>query len=262
MLVIDAGGDCGQNADSIHTWGQLLFDHDPQKNVAFSVHMYAYWRDPGDPIVGTWDGRQPYDLDLEMNALVNTGLPLIVGEFGWQASNEVRYTTSIAMQTYENHGVGWLAWMWHGGNNLDMAHGHQYNSDADLTDYGRFVVNDPTVGLKATAVKASIFGTVPPPDGGTYPDAAVSPDASYIDSGAQLDGGVLRDAGAPTQDSGVQQDTGIPRVDGGRSSGGGGGRERGGCDCAATDPVRGNAPSIPLVGLMLFGVLRSRRSAG
>ena len=48
-LMIDAGGACGQLADSIESYGRAIFDSDPEKNVVFSIHMYGFWRDPGDP---------------------------------------------------------------------------------------------------------------------------------------------------------------------------------------------------------------------
>lgn len=160
MLVIDAGGACGQNAESIETWGREIFDSDPEKNVVFSVHMYGFWKDPGDPLVGTWDGHQPYDIDGELTRLDATGLPIIVGEFSWDAFEQVTYTTKAALTAYEKHGVGWLAWMWFnpGGDvTVDMAKSNSYTQSSDLTDFGHLVVEDPSVGLLAKARPATIF---------------------------------------------------------------------------------------------------------
>lgn len=158
LLLIDAG-QCGQVAETITSWGREIFESDPERNVAFSVHMYTYWVDPGDPSVATWTALQPYDTDAQLGALVATGLPVVVGEFSWQASNSVPYTTRRAMQAYEAHHVGWLAWSWNQNSDplLDMATGFQYRSTADLTEFGDLVVNDPEVGLKALATRATVF---------------------------------------------------------------------------------------------------------
>lgn len=158
LLVIDAG-ECGNVAETITSWGREIFDSDPEKNIAFSVHMYTYWYDPGDPAIGSWGGLQPYDMNAELDAVVATGLPVIVGEFGWDAADSIPYSTRPAMQLYEAHRVGWLAWSWNQNSDplLDLVNGYQYNSDADLTTYGNLVVNDPELGLKALAGRATIF---------------------------------------------------------------------------------------------------------
>jgi mannan endo-1,4-beta-mannosidase len=160
LLVIDAGGDCGQNADSIETWGKEIFAADPEKNVAFSIHMYGYWHNPGSPDVGSWDGRQPYDIDKELTKLTATGLPILVGEFSSDADETVGYTTRLALSSYEQHRVGWLAWMWDnpdGDLPVDIVSANVYNSSADLTAYGKLIVEDPQLGLKARARRATIF---------------------------------------------------------------------------------------------------------
>src|SRR5262249_24923270 len=62
---------------------------------------------------------------------------------------------------FQDLGIGWLAWSWN--QNGDPAFSmlantaYQYNSNADLTPFGNLVINDPNVGLKATARRASIF---------------------------------------------------------------------------------------------------------
>jgi hypothetical protein len=128
--------------------------------VVFSIHMYGFWKDPGDPGAGKWDGRQPYDLDGELTRLDATGLPLIVGEFSWQGFHDVTYTTRAAVTTYEKHGVGWLAWMWFnpgGEASVNMAKSNAYESSADLTEFGKLLVDDPAFGMKTKAAKATIF---------------------------------------------------------------------------------------------------------
>jgi mannan endo-1,4-beta-mannosidase len=160
LIMIDAGGACGQLAESVETWGKEIFDADPEKNVVFSIHQYGFWVDPGSPKAGTWDGHQPYDIDAELTKLQATGLPLVIGEFSWNTFNQVTYDTRTAVATYEKHGIGWLAWMWNnpgGDATVDMALTNAYSTSADLTDFGRFLIDDPALGMKANAKKATIF---------------------------------------------------------------------------------------------------------
>jgi mannan endo-1,4-beta-mannosidase len=160
MLVIDAGGECGQNPESIETWGTEIFASDPEKNVAFSVHMYGFWHNPGAADRGSWNGRQPYDMDQELGTLEATGLPVIVGEFSWNGLTDVGYDTRMALSTYEKHHMGWIAWMWFnpGGDvNVNLANNIVYATTADLSTFGRLVIEDPTLGLKANSRPATTF---------------------------------------------------------------------------------------------------------
>ena len=160
LLVIDAGGACGQDATSIERWGREIFDSDPQKNVVFSVHMYAFWHDPGSATAGSWDGKEPFDMEKELSVLQATGLPIIVGEFSWTGHAEVAYTTRAAIDTYDRHHMGFVAWMWNnpgGAATVNMANTMNYTSSSDLTEFGKLLIEDPTVGFKAVAKKATIF---------------------------------------------------------------------------------------------------------
>jgi mannan endo-1,4-beta-mannosidase len=160
LLMIDAGGACGQLAESVEAWGNAVFDSDPEKNIVFSIHQYGFWVDPGSPEAGTWDGRQPYDIDAELTRLQATGLPIVIGEFSSSAFSQVTYTTPAAVAAYEAHGVGWLAWMWNnpgGDPTVDMALTNVYQTSADLTDFGRLLIEDGTLGMKAIAKRATIF---------------------------------------------------------------------------------------------------------
>jgi len=160
LIVIDAGGNCGQNPSAIQNYGQDIIDHDPQHNILFSQHMYAFWRDnPNAPDIGTWNGHAPYAIQPELEDIVNQNLPLIIGEFSWQGASSVPYNTATAIQIFEDLGLGWLAWSWNQNSDpdLDMVRGYQYNSDADLTPFGDLIVNHPTLGLKALAEPATVF---------------------------------------------------------------------------------------------------------
>jgi mannan endo-1,4-beta-mannosidase len=159
LLMIDAGGACGQLAESVEAWGKEIVDADPEKNIVFSIHQYGFWVDPGSRKAGTWDGHQPYDIDAELTKLDALGVPIVIGEFSWTTFNQVTYTTPAAVAAYEKHGVGWLAWMWNNpaDGSVDMAKTNVYNSSADLTDFGKLLIEDPTLGMKANAKKATIF---------------------------------------------------------------------------------------------------------
>jgi mannan endo-1,4-beta-mannosidase len=159
LLVVDAG-ECGQSAGVLLRHAREVFESDPQKNVAFSVHMYTYWVDAGSPKARTWSPTLPYDMDQTLAALDAQGLAHLVGEFSWQgASDLVWYTTKTAMQLYERYQMGWLAWSWNQNSDpqLDMVKGYTYDSAADLTAFGALAIDDPEVGLKALARPATVF---------------------------------------------------------------------------------------------------------
>ncbi|MDP2343170.1 MAG: cellulase family glycosylhydrolase [Deltaproteobacteria bacterium] len=166
LLVVDAGGSCGQNPRSIRDAGQRIVDADPEHNVAFGLHMYAYWRssnDAGD--VGAWNDHgtgSPWLIDTEVKAIRDRGLALVIGEIGFDAFPDVGYSTKPALQALKSLNTGFLAWSWNANSDarLDMAatnYGSVFNSDADLSPGGRLFVLDPDVGLQSTAEAATIW---------------------------------------------------------------------------------------------------------
>ena len=172
MLVIDSGDGPGpgQSAHTIEKWGQALIDHDPQHNVALSVHMYNCWRtedrrsDVGmsHPAIGN-----PWDIATELKRMKGRRLPVIVGEFSSDKYSVVKYKTARALQIFSELGIGWLAWSWNANavSSMNMAKGWRYSSDADLKDFGKLVIKG-AYGLKATAKAATIFqakSPIPPP---------------------------------------------------------------------------------------------------
>src|SRR5262249_22336112 len=159
MIMIDAGGACGQNAESIESYGQAIMDADPQHNVVFSVHMYGYWLDAGDPSAGSWgngfpEARQPYDMGKELDRLKATGYPIVVGEYcGWPSGMAVPcpYGVAGALGTFEQKGVGYMSWEWWN-THADFATvtlGNVYTTSSDLSSWGRTTIEDPVVGSKA-----------------------------------------------------------------------------------------------------------------
>jgi len=158
LLMIDSGG-CGQDVDDIAKYGAAVLAADPLHNVVFSLHVYG-----GTPDVTT--------LDTNLDRLKATGLAFLIGEFG-PGRNIGPSPTNLApadlMASALARGIGTLAWAADDNNlansmadddwfslfyNLMKA----YTGDAaDLTIFGKVVVNDPTVGLLAVAKKASGF---------------------------------------------------------------------------------------------------------
>ena len=158
MLLIDAGG-CGQNPDGILTWGKELLNHDPLRNVAFSVHMYGLWTTADKPHDPSWQ----FKVEDYLKRFKESGLAIVLGEFGWEGSSTVAYNPKILIQKANEYGIGWLFWAWYDTSdkpffNLTKNTSYSLNSKTDFTDAGKFLVNDPQNGMKVKAKKASIFG--------------------------------------------------------------------------------------------------------
>jgi mannan endo-1,4-beta-mannosidase len=158
LLMIDSGG-CGQDVDDIANYGAAVLAADPLHNVVFSLHVYG-----GTPDVAT--------LNTNLDRLKAAGLSFLIGEFG-PGRNIGPSPTNLApadlMASALSRGVGTLAWA-ADDNNLPNSMADDdwfslffnllkaYTGDpADLTTFGKVVVNDPTVGLLAVAKKAGGF---------------------------------------------------------------------------------------------------------
>lgn len=164
LICIDAGGNCGQNPNSLITWGDALFDSDPQKNIMLSIHLYGFWR-TADRSYPSW--TPPNSVEELIPRLAALNAPVVVGEFGWDKAGisqnvEVNYDPGILMQTCKANGIGWLFWGWYDGNdksyyNTVNTSTYQYNNNADLSEAGVFVINDPLLGFKTISKKPSGF---------------------------------------------------------------------------------------------------------
>jgi mannan endo-1,4-beta-mannosidase len=158
LLMIDSGG-CGQDVDDIAKYGAAVLAADPLHNIVFSLHVYG-----GTPNVTT--------LNTNLDRLKATGLSIVIGEFG-PGRNIGPSPTNLApvdlMASSLARGIGTLAWA-ADDNNLSnsMADDNWFSlfynllkaytgDSADLTIFGKVVVNDPTVGLLAVAKKAAGF---------------------------------------------------------------------------------------------------------
>lgn len=156
LLIIDAH-QYGQRIEGVIQYGSEILAADPQKNVAFAQHLYGYWSDPGASTVNAWGDGTPYDMEAALTALEDTGLAIVIGEFGWQETEDIAYTTRGALDSFAKHDFGWIAWAFNLAGGHDIVRDYTYDSEDDLTPYGQLIVNDPELGLKATSVKASIF---------------------------------------------------------------------------------------------------------
>ncbi|HDR6246492.1 TPA: glycoside hydrolase family 5 protein [Bacillus cereus] len=142
-LIVDSAG-WGQYPSSIHHYGKEVFNVDPLKNTMFSIHMYEYAGGDASTIKSNIDG------------VLNQGLALIIGEFGYKHTNgDVDEETIMSYSQQKN--VGWLAWSWKGNGSdwsyLDLSNDWAGNN---LTSWGNTITNGPN-GLKATSKISPIF---------------------------------------------------------------------------------------------------------
>jgi len=107
-----------------------------------------------------------HDLNPTLDAVAATGLCVVVGEFGpgrWIGPSATMMTPGQAITGAEAHNFGWMAWAWDDpGWGADdswfaMSYTGAYNSSADLTIYGKDVVENPNYGIKTHAVKQTGF---------------------------------------------------------------------------------------------------------
>jgi len=144
MLMVDAPN-----------WGQdwqflmrdnatSIFNSDPLKNVVFSIHMYG--------VFDTAAKVQAY-----VSYFVNAGLPLVIGEFGYQHTDGDPDEDAI-LSTAQSNGIGYLGWVWSGSGFLDMVTNFDPNQE---TWWGNRLIHGPN-GIAATSQEASIYGSTNP----------------------------------------------------------------------------------------------------
>jgi mannan endo-1,4-beta-mannosidase len=176
LLMIDANV-CGQDIQSIYQYSEQLTNHDPQKNIVFSLHIYKeHWRTRNSPYANeannafpfprgmTVEGKNsPWFIEDALDWVKAKKIPFVIGEFSWNASNGVqeKYDTRTILQLCKDNGIGWIAWSWNQNDDpkLDMlkAGNHLYKNETDLTPFGQLIINDPQLGLKKTAIKPNIW---------------------------------------------------------------------------------------------------------
>ena len=128
--------------------GAALLDDDPDRNTIFSVHMY-----------GAFD--TPAKVESYVSQFVNAGLPLIIGEFGWNHSNGDPDEDAI-MAAAQRCGIGYVAWSWSGNGGgvdyLDLVKNFDPNQ---RTIWGERVISGPD-GLRQTAREACVYSGCEP----------------------------------------------------------------------------------------------------
>ncbi|MFE9193446.1 cellulase family glycosylhydrolase [Micromonospora sp. NPDC007208] len=126
-----------------------VFAADPARNTVFSIHMYGVFDTAAE--ISDYLGR-----------FRSAGLPIVVGEFGFNHSDGNPDEDAILAYSQAN-GIGWLGWSWSGNGGgveyLDLA--TNFNP-ASLTDWGQRLFNGAN-GIRQTAREATVFGGTPPP---------------------------------------------------------------------------------------------------
>ncbi|GGL93829.1 endoglucanase [Streptomyces fumigatiscleroticus] len=127
------------NAQSVH-------DADTTGNLIFSIHMYSVFDTAAE-------------ITDYLNAFVDAGLPLVIGEFGGPADQYGDPDEDTMMAAAEQLDLGYLAWSWSGNTDpvLDLA------IDFDpgrLSSWGQRVFNGAN-GIAQTSKEATVFGDTP-----------------------------------------------------------------------------------------------------
>lgn len=157
-LVVDAGG-CGQDPTSITKYAQAILDSDPQRNILFDVHIYGLWSN------GVGESWQT-DLTKGLDSLAATGLAIVLGEFGPGrniGASPTNITPGTIITEAEARGMGWMAWAWDDpasdakDTDFALSKNGEYKSSADLTTFGKDVVENPSYGLLHLGQPATTF---------------------------------------------------------------------------------------------------------
>lgn len=127
-LMVDCAG-YGQYPKSVHEKGKEVFNADRDRNTIFSIHFYEY------------AGGTPDSVKSNLDGVINQGLPVCVGEFGYKHTNG-----DVAEETIINYckqkGIGYLAWSWYGNGGgvefLDLVSDVNGNN---LTEWGNIFFN-------------------------------------------------------------------------------------------------------------------------
>ncbi|MFG2241435.1 cellulase family glycosylhydrolase [Streptomyces sp. NPDC048734] len=157
---------------------RTVYDADPTGNLIFSIHMYSVFDTAAE-------------ITDYLNAFVDAGLPLLIGEFGGPADQWGDPDEDTMMATAEQLDLGYLAWSWSGNTDpvLDLA------TDFDptrLSSWGQRIFNGAN-GIARTAKEATVFGggtpgdTQAPTAPGTPVASAVSATSATLTWGAATD---------------------------------------------------------------------------
>ncbi|MEV3933007.1 MULTISPECIES: cellulase family glycosylhydrolase [unclassified Streptomyces] len=144
---------------------QAVYDADTTGNLIFSIHMYS--------VYNTAQAVTDY-----LNAFVDAGLPLLIGEFGGPADQWGDPDEDTMMATAEELGLGYLAWSWSGNTDpvLDLAIDFD---PSQLSSWGERVFHGAD-GIAQTSREATVFGGGGDPDDTQAPTAPGTPTASAV----------------------------------------------------------------------------------
>ncbi|MFE0805771.1 cellulase family glycosylhydrolase [Streptomyces sp. NPDC058812] len=128
---------------------QSVYDADPTGNLIFSIHMYSVY-DTAEEITDY------------LNAFVDAGLPILIGEFGGPADQWGDPDEDTMMATAEQLSLGYLAWSWSGNTDpvLDLA------LDFDpsrLSSWGERIFHGAN-GIARTSKEATVYDGGDPDD--------------------------------------------------------------------------------------------------
>ncbi|MEW2592413.1 cellulase family glycosylhydrolase [Micromonospora aurantiaca] len=125
-----------------------VFAADPQRNTVFSIHMYGVFDTAAE--ISDYLGR-----------FRTAGLPIVVGEFGFNHSDGNPDEDAIMAYAQAN-GIGYLGWSWSGNGGgveyLDMTTAF---NPAQLTSWGQRIFNGAN-GIAATSREASVYASTTP----------------------------------------------------------------------------------------------------
>lgn len=143
-IMIDAPG-WGQFAQPIDTYGEKLFNEDPEKNTMFSIHMYGA------------AGKSARVIKTNLEYASKHSLCAVVGEFGFNHSDGDVDEDYIMKYCTEN-GIGYLGWSWKGNGGgveyLDIAEDWEGNKLSE--EWGEKLVNGEN-GIKETSKICSVY---------------------------------------------------------------------------------------------------------
>ncbi|REF98228.1 mannan endo-1,4-beta-mannosidase [Asanoa ferruginea] len=153
----DAGFDHTLMVDAPN-WGQdwrfemrdnaaAVFAADPDRNTVFSIHMY-----------GVFDTAA--EITDYLGRFRTAGLPIVVGEFGFNHSDGNPDEDTIMAYAQTNR-IGYLGWSWSGNGGgveyLDMVTGFDPTRP---TSWGQRII-DGANGIRSTSREATVFGSGP-----------------------------------------------------------------------------------------------------
>ncbi|MFJ7625937.1 cellulase family glycosylhydrolase [Streptomyces sp. NPDC097595] len=150
---------------------QAVYDADTTGNLLFSIHMYS--------VYNTAQKVTDY-----LNAFVDAGLPLVIGEFGGPADQYGDPDEDTMMSEAQKLGLGWIAWSWSGNTDpiLDLTIGFD---PAQLSSWGERIFHGAN-GIAETSHEATVYGG-PAEEDTEAPTAPGTPAASAVsDTSATL----------------------------------------------------------------------------